>query len=212
MLDALITGKTRIKLLLRFFLNPATSSYLREIASEFNESTNSIRIELQRLAEAGLLREKKMNGKVFYSANTDHPLFSEIHSIVQKTLGIDKLLEGLIKKVGTVRRAFIVGEYAKGVDCGLIDLVLIGRGIDVAFLHALASKVEGVIDRKIRYLVLHEEEEKEVMKEFEGAPSLLLWNEDVSDDEEPHGQGLGPLQPHAAGSTFRAARLAKSNR
>jgi predicted transcriptional regulator len=212
MLDALITGKTRIKLLLRFFLNPATSSYLREIASEFNESTNSIRIELQRLAEAGLLREERRNGRVYYEANTDHPLFSEIHSIVQKTMGIDKLMDGLIKKVGTVKRAFIVGEYAKGVDCGLVDLVLVGGKIDVAFLHNLASKVEGLIDRKIRYLVLQEEEEEEVMKEFEGTPTLLLWNEDVSQDDEPRRQGSGFRALGSRGGPFQAVRFAKPRR
>lgn len=178
MLDALITGKTRIRLILRFFLNPSTSSYLREIAAEFNESTNAIRIELKRFVDAGLLTEWRRGGKVFYSANKAHPLFAEIHSIVQKTLGIDKLLDELIKKVGAVKRAFIVGDYAKGVDSGIIDLVLAGQGIDVAFLHGLAMRVEGLIGRKIRYLVIDEGEEGAVMNMFGASAALLLWSED----------------------------------
>lgn len=178
MLDALITGKTRIRLILRFFLNPSTSSYLREIAAEFNESTNAIRIELKRFVEAGLLTERRRGGKVYYSANKAHPLFAEIHSIVQKTLGIDKLLDELIKKVGAVKRAFIVGDYAKGVDSGIIDLVLVGQEIDMAFLHGLAVKVEGLIGRKIRYFVISQGEEAAVMSTFGAAAALLLWGED----------------------------------
>ena len=53
MLDALITSKTRVRLLVKFFLNPTMKAYLRELASEFDESTNSVRLELNRLKEAG---------------------------------------------------------------------------------------------------------------------------------------------------------------
>ncbi len=200
MLDALITGKTRIRLILRFFLNPSASSYLREIAAEFRESTNAIRIELKRFVEAGLLVERRRGGKVFYSANEAHPLFAEIHSIVQKTLGIDKLLDELIKKVGAVKRAFIVGDYAKGVDSGIVDLILVGQEIDMAFLHGLATRVEGLIGRKIRYLVIGEGEQGAVMGMFGASPALLLWSEDGGRDvgslfqvgsARPVVQGLG---------------------
>lgn len=178
MLHALITGKTRIKLLLRFFLNPDTTSYIRELASEFNESTNSIKIELHRFSNAGLLNEDRRDGKVFFSANKSHSLFWEIHSIAQKTLGIDILVEQLIKKIGALKRAYLVGDYAKGVDGGLIDLVLIGRDIDVSFLQGLVYKVEGIIERKIRYLILRDQEEKKLMDRFDNHTMLLLWNEE----------------------------------
>jgi len=38
MLEALITSKTRIKLMPKFFLNSASTGYLRGLASEFGES------------------------------------------------------------------------------------------------------------------------------------------------------------------------------
>ena len=56
MLDSIITSKTRIKLLLKFFLNSETKSYLRNLEQEFGESTNGIRVELNRLEGAGLLK------------------------------------------------------------------------------------------------------------------------------------------------------------
>ena len=55
MIETLISSKTRIKLLLKFFLNSNTTSYLRSLESEFGESTNAIRVELNRLENAGML-------------------------------------------------------------------------------------------------------------------------------------------------------------
>ena len=70
MLDTLITSKTRIKLLLKFFSNKSNSAYLRSLAEEFGKSTNSVRIELNRLAEAGLLESEPSGNTVLYKANT----------------------------------------------------------------------------------------------------------------------------------------------
>jgi len=58
MIEALISSKTRIKLLLKFFLNSSNKSYLRGLESEFGDSTNGIRLELNKLEEAGLLTTK----------------------------------------------------------------------------------------------------------------------------------------------------------
>ena len=51
MLDSIITSQTKIKLLLRFFLNPNNSGYLRQLANDFGESTNGIRVELNKLSK-----------------------------------------------------------------------------------------------------------------------------------------------------------------
>jgi len=92
MLDSLITSKTRIKLLLKFFLNSETKAYLRGLAEELGESTNAVRVELNRLTKAGLL-EICVDGRTkLYQANTKHTLFPELHSLVRKYLGIDQLV------------------------------------------------------------------------------------------------------------------------
>ena len=52
-LDTLITSRTRVKLLMKFFLNSRTTSYLRDLENEFDESTNAIRVELNRFEKAG---------------------------------------------------------------------------------------------------------------------------------------------------------------
>ena len=126
MLDSLITSKTRIKLLLKFFLNPGTRAYLRGLATEFGESTNAIRIELNRLTDAKLLKSVHSGRTVEYSANKEHSLFMDIQSVVKKFVGIDTLVEELADKIGNVQSAYVIGDYAKGNDSGLIDLALVG--------------------------------------------------------------------------------------
>ena len=77
MLETLITSKTRIRLLVKFFINAATNGHLRGLADEMNESTNAIRIELNKFEESGLLTSYSESNKKIFKANTSHPLFPE---------------------------------------------------------------------------------------------------------------------------------------
>jgi len=82
MLKSIITSETRIKLLLKFFLNPATSGYLRQLSQEFGESTNGIRVELNKLCDAKILSARKNGRQKLFRANVNHPLFTDIRNIV----------------------------------------------------------------------------------------------------------------------------------
>ena len=84
MIEALISSQTRIKLLLKFFLNSKTKAYLRGLESEFGESTNAIRLELNRFEKAGMLSSEIEGNRKFFTANTAHPLYRELHNIVLK--------------------------------------------------------------------------------------------------------------------------------
>lgn len=173
MLDSLITSKTRIQILLRFFLNPDRTSYLRELATELGDSSNAVRVELNRLNEARLIECIATGRTKSYRANQNHPLFTDIHNIVKKTLGIDKLIDEIISKIGDVKLASITGDYARGIDGGIIDLVLVGD-INRAYLEKLIQKTEPLIShRKIRYLCLSEEEYVRFSNRFGKEGSLL---------------------------------------
>jgi len=175
LLDSLITSKTRIKLLMKFFLNPGTSAYLRGLADEFGESTNSVRVELNRLSEAGLLESSDEGRTKVYRANTGHPLFPEVQRIVAKTVGLDRLVEQVVSRLGNLELAFITGDYARGVDSGLIDLVLVGN-IDSIYLQPFTKKIEMLIARKVRVLVLSKYELLKLRNKFLSDPFFIIWN------------------------------------
>ncbi|MCF4114822.1 MULTISPECIES: winged helix-turn-helix domain-containing protein [Dethiosulfovibrio] len=174
MLESLITSKTRVRLLLKLFLNPGSSGYLRELADEFGESTNSVRVELNRLAEAGLLESSTEGRTKVYRANSGHPLFPEIQGLVRKTMGIDRLVESVVAKLGDVKLAFVTGDYARGVNSGLMDLVLVGS-IDREYLQGLVSRLESDLGIKIRWLVLDDDEFERLKVTFEGQDALVIW-------------------------------------
>lgn len=175
MLDSLISSKTRIKLLLKFFLNSETHAHLRGLESEFGESSNAIRVELNRMEEAGLLNSKTMGNKKLFGANKRHPLFSDIHSIILKYTGLDQIIERVVNRLGDLEKVYLVGDLGKGIDSPIIDLVFIGD-INKVYLLDLVSKAEVVVKKKIRYVqYLHDEFEK-VKGEILNNAHLLLWS------------------------------------
>jgi len=170
----LIASKTRIKLLVRFFFNPMTRAYLRELAKEFNVSTNSVREELNQLTKTKLLKTEKNGRQVYYQANQEHPLFPELKSMVGKVLGLDQVIESIVTRLGDLEQAYLLGDYAEGKDTGIIDLLLVGN-IDQYHLNDLSRKTERYIKRKIRSLVLTREEFQEMLPNLEEKSRLLIW-------------------------------------
>jgi len=176
MIDALISSKTRIKLLLKFFLNSHATAYLRSLESEFGESSNGIRLELNRLEKAGLLTSGSEGNKKIYRANTAHPLFREIHSIVIKHLGLDQVVENVIQRLGDVQRVYLTGDFSRGIDSQVIDLVFIGD-FDKTYLTSLVEKAEKIVGRKIRYLIYDSLEAGSIDWTKYNPEPLLLWSQ-----------------------------------
>src|SRR3546814_5033821 len=118
MRDSLITSKTRLRLLVKFFINAANRGHMRGLADEFNESTNAIRRELANLSDAGYLEKEAQRNRVSYRANTQHPLFGSLQDIVHKCLGLDRIVETVLQRMGEVDQVVLTGDYAEGRDSG----------------------------------------------------------------------------------------------
>jgi len=153
MLETIITSKTRLNLLIKFFLNIANKGYLNSLASEFGESTNSVRKELNNLTKAGYLTKNDSNNKVIYSANVKHPMFNILQSIVRKHLGIEDIIENVLNNIGTIEKIILLGDYAKGIDSGLIEVLIVGKKINKDYLDDIQPKIEKEINRKINFLI-----------------------------------------------------------
>ncbi len=175
--NGIITSKTRINILMRLFLNPDQQAYLRELSKEFSTSPSVIKEELKNLSSVGLLSQKPNGRQILYRANTNHPLFPELHSMVKKALGMDRILESILNRLGNLKLTLLIDDYAAGKDTGIIDLVLIGD-IDRKNLQDLVQKTERYINRKIRTLVLTEKEYKELEGSLNNRPHIVLWKAD----------------------------------
>ena len=167
MLDSLITSKTRLRLLIKFFLNIANKGYLNSLANEFGESTNSVRKELNNLSSAGYLEKHNQNNKVIYKANASHPLFKIIQKIVHKHLGIEEILEMIINRIGEIKKIMILGDYARGIDSGHIEVLIVGDNINEVYLKKITPKIEKKINRKVSFFVSNSTLKQKTLTIFE---------------------------------------------
>ena len=167
MLNQLITSKTRLRLLIKFFISQANRGYLNGLASEFNESTNAIRKELNHLSDAGYLEKFKDENKVSYKANISHPLFEVLQKVVFKHLGLEEIVERVLERMGPVHKILLIGDYAKGLDTGTIDVLLVGKKLNTEYIEALEKKVEDLIERKVNFYL--------TSKESQNQKSIILY-------------------------------------
>ena len=161
--------------------------YLRELSDEFQASPSHIKNELDQLKSADLLTSRKNGRQVLFSANTKHPVFNELHSMVKKALGMDQILESVIERLGNLEQAILIDDYAEGKDTGIIDLVLVGD-IDLKNLQDLTQKTEKYINRKIRTLALTAQEYKQLSSNLSNRPCFILWqqhHDNTRFDEQP---------------------------
>jgi hypothetical protein len=148
---------------------------LRNLETEFGESTNSIRIELNKFEQSGLLKSEVDGNRKYFTANTDHPLFKDIHNILLKQIGFDKIIERVIEKLGNLKEVYVAGDFARGIDNHVIDLIFVGDNINKEYLVRLVEKTESFINRKIRYLVYGRDEAQNFLRSQNDEDLLILW-------------------------------------
>ena len=174
MIKTLITSKTRVNLLLKFFLNPQNTAYLRGLSEELEESTNSVRLELNRLESANMLHSSKAGNKKMFTVNKSHPLYEDVNQIVKKYLGIDVIVDNILKGLGEPTKIYLTGDLAEGINSDLVDIILVGT-INKSYLIDAIEKTEELIERKIRYILYTEEE---FLIRGQNKNQLLLWSKD----------------------------------
>ncbi len=178
MLDSLITSGTRIKLLKKFFLNSNTRAYLRGLETEFGESSNAIRIELNRFEEADLLISVWEGHKKLFQANDQHPLYQDIHNIILKETGIDRVIEKVIHRLGNLSSVYLIGDFARGKDSPVIELIIVGKDLDREYLVRKVVQAEKIVGRKVSYFILEPSEAENYLLKYKPEDLLQLWNSD----------------------------------
>jgi predicted AAA+ superfamily ATPase len=175
LLDQLFTGKIRLKLLARLLLNPSSQVYLRQLQKDLNVSSNTVRLELNKLSEMKLIStvEAEESKIKKYVANTFHPLYSNLRSIILKYVGVDQLLEEVFYKLGDVAEVYLTGEMADGKETPFIDLVVVGD-IDKEYFEKLATRAEKLLNKKIRTAIYSKSEFSSAL--LQDMPHVCVYN------------------------------------
>lgn len=151
-LNKIFTGKIRVQLLTKLLLNPASTVYLRGLERDLEVSSNTVRLELNKLLDMQLIQEftESNNTKTKnYTVNTKHPMFKSLRGVILQYVGLDQIIENVFDKLGNVDEVYLTGDLALGKNSPFVDLVLVGD-IDKAYLYNLIEKAEILIDKKIR--------------------------------------------------------------
>ena len=164
-----------MKLLLRFFLNQNLSGYLQGLSRELDENTNSIRVELNRLEEAGLLASELDGRRKLYRVNPSHPLTSDLTSIVRKVSGIDALVDRVVGRLPGLEQVWICGKLALGVQSDQIDCVLVGVDLDESYIQDLSDRVEELTGKSVSAQISSEINAEQL------GQCLLVWAQETTE-------------------------------
>ena len=133
-------------------------------------------MELNKLESVGLLKAHYKGNRKIFEANKVHPFYREINSLIKKHIGVDKIVDEVIEKMGALQSVYLGGKLAMGIDSKVMDLIFVGD-LDVKYLAELINKVEGMIDKKVRYIVCSPKEDEAILAELISDNALLIWGE-----------------------------------
>ena len=159
-LDKIFTGKIRVQLLTKLLLNPDSTVYLRGLERDLEVSSNTVRLELNKLSEMQLIQEhtETTNTKTkHYTVNTKHPMFKSLRGVIMQYVGLDQIIENVLHKLGNLDEVYLTGDLALGKNNTFVDLVIVGD-IDKSYLYQLIEKAETLIDKKIRVAIYQPQE------------------------------------------------------
>jgi len=159
-LDNIFSGKIRIALLTKLLLNPASKVYLRGLERDLGVSSNTVRTELNKLQDMHLIeaQEDSENTKVKnYVVNQGHPMFLTLRGIIMQFVGLDQIVDQIIKKLGNLDQVYLTGDLAEGKNSPFVDLVIVGE-VDKPYLYQLIDKSEPLVQKKIRVGVYNKKE------------------------------------------------------
>lgn len=158
MLSELLTSKTRAEVMRILFNGLREEHYLRDLEKLSHVKVNSLQKEVKHLSSLDLLKVRKDGNRIYYSANTEHPLYPDLVSIVEKTVGVLFELKKSLSDT-KIECAFIFGSFAKGKEKATsdIDLIIIGD-IGMRGVSKLLSGIQEKIGREINPHVFTEKE------------------------------------------------------
>lgn len=158
--DALFSG-TQQRVLAWLFGQPERSFYATELIGLAGAGSGAVQRELARLSQCGLVTVRALGNQRHYQANPDSPLFEELSSIVQKTVGLaEPLREALAPLAKQISAAFVFGSVAKRQDTAAsdIDLMLISDKLVYADVFRVLEPMNTQLGRTVNPTILTRKE------------------------------------------------------
>lgn len=150
-------GPVQQRVLALLFGQPERRFGSAEIIRHASSGTGGTHRQLQRLEAVGLIIATRVGNQKFYQANPDSPIFSELHGLVVKTVGVvEPLRRALAKLSPKIRAAFVFGSVAKRQDRADsdLDLMVISDRVDYPTVYKALAPAEEVLARAVNPTVM----------------------------------------------------------
>jgi predicted nucleotidyltransferase len=125
--------------------------YLSELANFLHTRPSSLQRELSSLEKSGILQQRKDGRRTYFKAETRSPIFRELRSIFEKTVGlVASLRVALAPFANKIVCAFVYGSIARREEHAAsdVDLMVIGS-VGLADLAPILRKVEKRLGREV---------------------------------------------------------------
>ena len=143
-LSDILSSRVRAEIFRLLFGLDEKEVYLREMERQASLSLGTIRQDLQKLLKLDLVTTRRDGNRLYYRANTEHPLYPDIRKLVLKTAGLVEIFKSVLDCEG-VKVAFVFGSLASSREKAAsdVDLMVIGT----IGLRALSSWLSGVSEQ-----------------------------------------------------------------
>jgi predicted nucleotidyltransferase len=151
-LAAALFTKTQQRVLGVLFGQPERSFYAAELIRDAGTGSGAAQRELAKLEQSGLIVARRIGNQKHYQANATSPLYSELRSIVLKTVGLAEPLRDALKPLSSaIRAAFVYGSVAKATDQAVsdIDLMIISDSLTYGEVFGALERAAQTVGRKI---------------------------------------------------------------
>lgn len=159
-LSDIITSKVRVKLLELFFSNIREMYHVRGIVRELKEEINAVRLGLERLEKAGILKKEPRGNRIYYWPRDDYQYFGDILSMVAKSTGLGGQIIENRKKIGSLSFVMFSGPFVRRQERGgddAVDILVVGEVV-LPELATLVRMEESKRAKEINYTVMSREE------------------------------------------------------
>ncbi len=149
--DALFTS-TQQRVLALLFGQTRRSFFVTELVALADSGSGAVQRELARLAQSGLVTVTRVGNQKHYQANHESPLFEELCSIIEKTVGLQEPVRAALEPLADkISLALIYGSIAKRSDTAAsdIDLLLVSDWLTLEEVYAALVPVEKLLDRSV---------------------------------------------------------------
>jgi predicted nucleotidyltransferase len=182
-LGQLLGSETRASILARLYPDPEVELHLNELIRQTGFSPRAVQQEVERLVEAGLLRERRSGNRRYLRAEVHHPAFRPLADLVRVTAGAAAELKRILDKDQRIRLVLMFGSMAHGRERANSDIdLLVVADIGLRDLLTVLRPAQDALGRPINPVLMSPAEFRErlssgehfLTRVLESAPMVLV--------------------------------------